>query len=350
MKRSQFKWKRTLFCICATILLLLFATGVNIALAGQSFKIKAQTYAIRGTVGYKAQALAAEHLKAATGGRLSVQLHGSGTIVNDFKMFEACSKGILDAIHIPGAFAASMDPGFAAIFSLPGLWQSTKDVRIWLQGYGGKEILKKGYAKYKLHYVASTLVGAEPIMSKFPIRTLEDFKDKKIRTPAGITSMLFARLGAKPVPISGAELYSAMQTGVVDACEFVSVSENFHAGLHEVSKYILWPSFHGPIAVVDWVVNEKVWARLPEDLKAAFELMVYEGDYRYDVMSAAADYEALNKMKEKGLIHIQLSPEEMKKVQEICVEVAREYARKSALADEVINSVLDYMKAIGRFH
>ena len=89
MKRSL--CKRILSCMCVTIPLLFFATSINIALAEQSFKIKAQTYAIRGTVGYKAQALAVEHLKAATGGRLSVQLHGSGTIVNDFKMFEAVS-------------------------------------------------------------------------------------------------------------------------------------------------------------------------------------------------------------------------------------------------------------------
>jgi len=338
--------KQTVFSIiCMVFLCLALASHVS---AQKTYVIKAQTYAVDGTVGYQSQKIAVDRLKAATKGELTIQLNGSNTVVNDFQMFEATRKGVLDAIHLPGAFAASADPGFAVIFSLPGLWETPRDVRIWLEGYGGKEILTKAYKKFGLHWVGTTLIGAEPIMSKFPIKTLADLKGKKIRTPAGITSMLFSAMGAKPVPIPGAELYSAMQTGVVDACEFVTLAENYHVGLHEVSKYVLWPSFHGPIAVVDWVVNEKTWDSLPDHLKAAFEQMVYEADYRYEIMGASADWKALENMKKKGLIHQQLPPAEMEKARKIAYDVAMEYKKKSALSDEVITSVVNYLKQIGR--
>jgi len=251
-------------------------------------------------------------------------------------------------VHNADAYNAGLDPGFAPIFSLIGLWDEPREVRIWIEKYGGKEIMAKTYAKYGVHYIGSTLIGAEPIMSKVPLRTLKDFKGIKIRTPAGLTSMLFKKLGASPVPLGGSQIYTALDTGVIDAAEFVTLKEDYDAGLYEVTKYVLWPSFHGPIAVVNWGVNEKAWSKLPEDLKAALEMFVYEADAYYDYWSAAADYPALKKMVEKGLVHIRLSNEDYKKAKELSLEVALEYKKKSPLANEVITSIINYLKLTGK--
>jgi TRAP-type mannitol/chloroaromatic compound transport system substrate-binding protein len=315
---------------------------------GQTFKWRAQTYAVPGTVGFKSQEIALQHLKEATAGRLEVKLHGTGVLVGAFESLEACGKGVFEAVHHPDAFAAGLDPGFAPIFSAIGLWDDPREVRMWIEGFGGKKIMRDSYAKYKVHYAGSTLIGAEPIMSKVPLRKLEDFKGVKIRTPAGLTSMLFAKLGASPVPLPGGEIYTALDTGVIRAAEFVTLSENFGAGLHEVSKYVLWPSFHGPIAVVNWGVNQEAWNKLPNDLKAAFEMMVYEADYLYDIMSAVADNDALKKMVAKGLEHNQLSPADMEKVKKLSMEVALEYKKKSPLSDQVISSIIDFLKVTGK--
>jgi len=312
------------------------------------FKWRAQTYAVPGTVGYKSQEIALQHLKEVTGGRLEVKLHGTGVLVGAFESLEACGKGLFEAVHHPDAYATRLDAGFAPIFSAIGLWEEPREVRIWIEGYGGKNIMREAYAKYNLHYAGSTLIGAEPIMSKVPLRKLEDFKGIKIRTPAGLTSMLFSKLGASPVPLPGGEIYTALDTGVIDAAEFVTLAENFGAGLHEVSKYVLWPSFHGPIAVVNWGVNMDAWKKLPDDLKVAFEMMVYEADYLYDIMSAVADQEALKKMIAKGLEHTRLSAADMEKAKKLSLEVALEYKKKSPLADRVVTSIIDYLKVTGK--
>jgi len=311
----------------------------------KTFKWRAQTYAVPGTVGYKSQEIALQHLKEATGGRLDVKLHGTGVLVGAFESLEACGKGVFEAVHHPDAFATKLDAGFAPIFSAIGLWDDPREVRIWIEGYGGKKIMKEAYAKYNLHYAGSTLIGAEPIMSKVPLRKLEDFKGIKIRTPAGLTSMLFQKLGASPVPLPGGEIYTALDTGVINAAEFVTLSENFGAGLHEVSKYVLYPSFHGPIAIVNWGVHMDTWKKLPDDLKVAFEMMVYEADYLYDIMSAAADHDALKKMVAKKVEHIRLPAADMEKAKKLSLEVALEYKAKSPLSDKVITSIIDYLKA-----
>jgi TRAP-type mannitol/chloroaromatic compound transport system substrate-binding protein len=338
--------KRKIFGVAVAALGILFAIGVLDCDAQQKvFKWRAQTYAVPGTVGYKSQEIALQHLKEATGGRLEVKLHGTGVLVGAFESLEACGKGLFEAVHHPDAYATRLDAGFAPIFSAIGLWDEPREVRIWIEGYGGKKLMSEAYAKYNLHYAGSTLIGAEPIMSKVPLRKLEDFKGIKIRTPAGLTSMLFTKLGASPVPLPGGEIYTALDTGVINAAEFVTLAENFGAGLHEVSKYVLWPSFHGPIAVVNWGVNMDAWKKLPDDLKVAFEMMVYEADYLYDIMSAVADQEALKKMVAKGLEHTRLSAADMERAKKLSLEVALEYKKKSPLSDRVITSIIDYLKA-----
>ena len=334
--------------MAAILMALLFLTLSAVPAQAQAQKVikwRAQTYAVPGTVGYKSQEIALQHLKEATGGRLDVKLHGTGVLVGAFESLEACGKGVFEAVHHPDAFATKLDAGFAPIFSAIGLWDDPREVRIWIEGYGGKKIMKEAYAKYNLHNAGSTLIGAEPIMSKVPLRKLEDFKGIKIRTPAGLTSMLFQKLGASPVPLPGGEIYTALDTGVINAAEFVTLSENFGAGLHEVSKYVLYPSFHGPIAIVNWGVNMDTWKKLPDDLKVAFEMMVYEADYLYDIMSAAADHDALKKMVAKKVEHTRLSAADMEKAKKLSLDVAMEYKSKSPLSDKVITSIIDYLKA-----
>ena len=128
----------------------------------------------------------------------------------------------------------------------------------------------------------------------------------------------------------------------------MTLGENVGAGLHEVTKYVLFPSFHGPIAVVNYGVNQKAWETLPDDLKAAFTMMVYEADYLYDIMSAAADYKALQVIKQKGLEITQLSSADMLKARQLSLEVAEEYKKKSPLAKETIDSIENFLKMTGK--
>jgi TRAP-type mannitol/chloroaromatic compound transport system substrate-binding protein len=87
------------------------------------------------------------------------------------------------------------------------------------------------------------------------------------------------------------------------------------------------------------------WKKLPDDLKVAFETMVYEADYLYDIMSAAADHDALKKMVAKKVEHTMLSAADMEKAKKLSLEVALEYKTKSPLSDRVITSIIDYLKA-----
>jgi TRAP-type mannitol/chloroaromatic compound transport system substrate-binding protein len=209
------------------------------------------------------------------------------------------------------------------------------------------ELARELYGKHDVYYVGPALVGAEPIMSKVPIRSLEDLKGIKIRTAGGLTSTLFTKLGASPVKLPGSELYTGLDTGVVDAAEFVSLAENMDLGLHEVTEYVLYPSFHGNTATCDFTVNQKRWNKLPEDLKGAFAVWIYDLDARFDYQSQAESIRALKKMTDAGMVHTRLSEADMKKAQAMALEVADDWKKKSEMSARIIDSIIDFLRLKG---
>lgn len=337
--------KRVVSILSLIVLCSFFSTN---ALAKETvYKWRAQTYAVPGSVGYKALDKALKNLKTATSGRLDITLYGVGSLVGAFEQLDAMGMGIFECGFNAPAYYAGKDPAFAALFSLMSIWGDTSEVKIWNYYFGGLELAQELYGKYKVHYVGPALVGAEPIMSKIPLKKLSDFNGIKIRTAGGLTSELFKKLGASPVKMGGGELYTALDTSVVDAAEFVSLAENYDIGLHEVTEYVLYPSFHGSTANCDFTVNQKAWDKLPDDLKAAMETWIFELDARFDYMSAAESTRALKKMKEKGLVHTELSMEDMAKARAISLEVANDWKKKSPMSEKIIDSILDYLRLKG---
>ena len=286
-----------------------------------------------------------DYLKRVTGGRLDVTLYPLGTFVSILDTIEAVGSGAFEACFDVPAFGTSLDPGFSPIFGLPALWESPAQVYTWLDKFGGKEIISEAYAKQYVHYVGSTVEGAECLMSTKPLRTLDDLNGQIVRTVPGLTFDLFAKLGAKPMTLGGSEIYSALETGVIDAAEWTMAADDFGMGFHEVTDYILWPSFHQPIGHNALIINQDVWNELPDDLRAAFELMTRVAADGFEYWTAAADYEAVRVMvADYGLELNQLSEADWATVKGLGREVAEAYKAKSPLANEVITSSMDFLK------
>ncbi|SDP32626.1 TRAP transporter substrate-binding protein DctP [Desulforhopalus singaporensis] len=334
--------------ISVVVLAGICSLGATTVVAGESvYKWRAQTYAVPGSVGYKALEAALKDLKEATSGRLDITLYGVGSLVGPFEQLDAMGMGIFECGFNAPAYYAGKDPAFAALFSLMNIWESTEDVKIWSYYFGGLELARELYGKYKVHYVGPALVGAEPIMSKVPLKKLSDFNGIKIRTAGGLTSELFQKLGASPVKMGGGELYTGLDTGVVDAAEFVSLAENHDIGLDEVTEYVLYPSFHGNTATCDFTVNQKAWDKLPDDLKATLETWIYDLDARFDHMSTAESIKALKTMTDKGLVHTTLSPADMAQARAYSLEIAKAWKTKSPMSGKIIDSILDYLRLKG---
>lgn len=164
------------------VITLVLAVSMTSSAADKVFKWRAQTYAPTGSVGFRAADEAFKSLKEATGGRLDIKLYGAGTLVGSLEQIDALGKGIFEVGHNAPAYYAGKDAAFSAIFSLAGVWPNSTEAKVWFDYFGGKALITELYAKYNIHHVGRALSAPEPIMSKKPLRTLDDFKGIKIRT------------------------------------------------------------------------------------------------------------------------------------------------------------------------
>ena len=310
------------------------------------FKLRMQSSGPAGTPIHEGQQAAVDYLNRVGKGRLEVSLYPVGTFVSITQTIEAVASGAFEACFDIPAFGTPLDPGFSPIFGLPALWESPTQVHIWLEKFGGKEIVSKAYAGQGVHYVGSLVEGAEVLMSKKPLRTLDDLNGQILRTVPGLTFDLFEKLGAKPLTLGGSEIYSALETGVIDAAEWTMAADDYAMGFHEVTDYVLWPSFHQPIGHAAVIVNQDVWDKLPEDLQVAFELMTMAASDYYEYWIMAADYEAIEKMVDYGLELCTLSEADWARAKKLGREVAEAYKAKSPLANEVISSSIDFLRYV----
>jgi TRAP-type mannitol/chloroaromatic compound transport system substrate-binding protein len=95
----------------------------------------------------------------------------------------------------------------------------------------------------------------------------EDLNGLKMRIP-GLAGEVFDAAGGSAVRIAGGEVYTSMQTGVIDAVEWVGPYNDRTLGLMEVGDYYYYPGWHEPGAMLEIIVNADALAALPADLQA----------------------------------------------------------------------------------
>jgi TRAP-type mannitol/chloroaromatic compound transport system substrate-binding protein len=328
-----------------------FSMFSQVSAAEKVFKWRAQGYAQPGSLSFRDTEKVFDDLRKATNGRLDIRLYGAGALVGPFEAIDAIGKGIFEVgLNAPGYYSGK-DPAFAAIYSLAGVWPDSTHAKTWLYYFGGEEFGAKLYDKYNLKWIGPIITSPECLLSTKPIRKLDDLKGLKIRTTPGLASMLFQKLGASPVPLPSGEIYSALDTKVIDAAEYTNLAENKEMGLLEVTKYVLDPSFHCPLAINDISVNKNAYNKLPDDLKAALRMMTYQLTQVLDYSGTAAGAKALREEAAKGKIeHFQFSDADMKKARMVAIENAKTWRAKNEMSAEIIDSIFDYLKMRNMLH
>ncbi|CAA0115370.1 Monocarboxylate 2-oxoacid-binding periplasmic protein [Halioglobus japonicus] len=200
-------------------------------------------------------------------GRLTVHVYGAGELVPAMQVFDAVSQGVVDAGHGAAYYWKGKVPSAVFFTSIPfGL--NAQEMNGWLHYGGGLELWQEAYAPYNLVPMAGGSTGVQMAgWFNKEINSIEDLKGLKMRIP-GLAGEVFANAGGTAVTIPGGELYTSMQTGVIDALEWVGPYNDLAFGFHEVARYYYYPGWHEPGSILEFVVNKDSLEALPEDLQA----------------------------------------------------------------------------------
>ncbi|MNK26574.1 Sialic acid-binding periplasmic protein SiaP precursor [compost metagenome] len=264
----------------------------------QSLKLTLGHGAALGNPRHEASVKFAEVLKAKTGGRIEVQVAPSAQLGDDAAMVTALRTGALDmSANSQGAVAAAV-PEYAA-YGMPFLFADPGAAFRLLDGPLGKELAEKSASK-NLILLGTWDNGIRQMTnSKHPINRVEDMKGLKMRVPPDATLVdIMNALGAQAQQIKFAELYVALQQGVVDGQE--NPLMNFEASkLYEVQKHLAMTNHQ--FQMTPFLMSKRTWDRLSEADRKAVQAAADEATALQRKLSKEADTKLLAELKAKGV-------------------------------------------------
>ncbi len=209
----------------------------------------------------------ARSVEKMSSGRLTVRVYGAGEIVPALGVFDAVSEGVVDAGHGAAYYWKGKVPASVFFTAVP-FGMTAQETNGWLHYGGGLALWQEAYAPYNLVPMAGGSTGVQMAgWFNKEINSIADLKGLKMRIP-GLAGEVFAAAGGTAVTIPGGELYTSMQTGVIDSVEWVGPYNDKSLGFHQVAKYYYYPGWHEPGSILEFVVNKESLEALPEDLQA----------------------------------------------------------------------------------
>lgn len=220
--------------------------------------------------GVAAQMLA-DRITALSGGRIEVKLYAAGELVPGRGVFDAVSEGTAELYHAVPAYWGSKSKGILLFGSQPFGLRADEQVG-WLAHGGGQELYDEMYGQFGLKPFLCGNSGPQWAgWFRDDIVSVDDLKGMRFRT-TGLASEMCSKLGMAVQAMGGRDMFQALQSGALDAGEFIGPWTDSALGFYQVAKNYYWPGVGEPSSAEECAVNANVYNELPDDLKMAVGL------------------------------------------------------------------------------
>ncbi len=286
-----------------------------------------------------------DQIELLSGGRMRVRLYAAGELVPALEVFDAVSSGTSQMGHSAAFFWQGKAPAsvfFTAVpFGLMPLEHMT-----WIEQGGGQALWDELYAPFGVKPFMAGNTGMQ--MGGWftrQIKSVEDLKGLKIRMP-GLGGEVMRRLGATPVSLPPGELFGALQSGLIDATEFLGPWSDRSMGFQKLTKLYYAPGFHEPNGTGEALINEVAFNGLPEDLQGIVRTACRSENIRSLSESEWMNAENLALLRDDDGVDIQPFPHDvMLALKKTSEEVVASFADESAINRKIHKS---YREAIAR--
>ena len=215
--------------------------------------------------GVAAQMLA-DRITTLSGGRLTVHLYAAGEIVPGNGVFDAVAEGTADLYHAVPAYWGSKSKGILLFGSQPFGLRADEQVG-WLTHGGGQELYDEMYARFGLKPFLCGNSGPQWAgWFRDEITSADDLRGLKFRS-TGLASEMCTKLGMAVQAMGGPDMFQALQTGALDAGEFIGPWTDSALGFYQVAKNYYWPGVGEPSSAEECAVNMSSYDALSDDLK-----------------------------------------------------------------------------------
>ncbi len=284
-----------------------------------------------------------------SGGRMQVKVYGSGELVPALQVFESVAIGAAQMGHGAAYYwrgKLAMAPFFASVpFGL-----NAQEMNGWLLHGGGLDLWRELYEPVGLipEPAGNTGVQMAGWFNK-EINSMDDVKGLKMRIP-GLGGEVWKRAGGIPVLMPGSEVFTSLETGAIDAAEWVGPYNDLAFGLFKAAKYYYYPGWHEPGTTLEALINKEAYKALPEDLQQVVTNACRAANADMLADFTARNNQALKTLVEKHRVQLKELPEDvLRELAKISDEMLEEQA-SSDLDKRILNSFISFRDQARQWH
>ena len=283
-------------------------------------------------------------------GRLEITVYGAGELVPAFEVFDAVSSGSAQMGHAGAYYWKGKIPA-APIFSAIPFGMNVTEMNAWLYHGDGMKLWQELYAPFGVIPFAGGSTGVQMAgWFKKEINSIEDMQGLKMRIP-GLGGEVLKEIGGLPITLSGGEIFTSLQSGAIDATEWVGPYNDLTFGLHKAANYYYHSGWHEPGTLLEFTVNKEAYDTLPKDLQKIIEVAARA--VNQDMLD---EYTARNHMAMKQLIEehnvmvLPLPKDVLIALKEATNTVIKRKSEENAEFAKIYASYTEFFEGVKKYH
>jgi TRAP-type mannitol/chloroaromatic compound transport system substrate-binding protein len=279
-----------------------------------------------------------------SGGNFELKFFEPNALVPALECFDPASKGAVEACFTTAGYHTGKHPSLAFFTAVP-FGPGFGEYFAWMIYGGGKELQNEIYARSNLFSIDCNMIGPETSgWFREQVASLESLKGLKMRF-FGLGAQVVQKLGVSTQLLAGADIYPALERGVIDATEFSMPNMDIDLGFYQVAKFNYYPGWHQQSSIGELLMNKPAFDALSDQNQAILEVSCGHNIYVNYAETEAMNPAAMNKMLEEyGVTNVRWTDEELAAFETAWNEVLAEQSAADPDFKKIADSYLAFRK------
>jgi TRAP-type mannitol/chloroaromatic compound transport system substrate-binding protein len=279
-----------------------------------------------------------------TGGRFEVKFFEPGALIPPLECFDAVSKGSIESCWTTPGYDTGKYPALAFFTTVP-FGPTFGEFLAWKWFGGGNAMRDEVYAKHNMVARDCFCIGPETSgWFRNEIKSVDELKGLKMRF-FGLGAQVMQKLGVSTQLLAAADIYPALERGVIDATEFSMPAMDIKLGFHQVAKFNYFPGWHQQVSCSHFLMNKEAWDKLPDAYKAMIEVAGQAQVAFTYAETEAMQFDLMAEMRDKHKVQIKRwSDKDLAVFEKAWLDVIAEESAKDPLFKKVADHYLAFRK------
>ncbi|MDT8342801.1 MAG: TRAP transporter substrate-binding protein [Thermohalobaculum sp.] len=314
--------------------------------AAETITLRIQTHYAPETVSGKLAGQFVDDVQTMSNGEIKIEMFYSSSVVATVETFDAAANGILDCDMTGGAYQTGKNAGFQFVGDIMGGYDTPYQQLSWLYHGGGYDAAQQLYNAQGMQLIGWWVYGQESFASNKPLSGVADLKDWKFRSPPGLETDIFASLGASPIVMDFTEIFTALETKIIDGADASGLANNKGMGLYDIAKHATFPGFHS-MPSDHLACNKAVWDGMSEAHRRIIDTAMQKLSLQTALTFERANAAAAADLAGQGVALHNWSGDERMKFRQAAQTQWDVWAQKSPEANALVESHRAYLKELG---